>query len=387
MTGTDCPSCGATARPGARFCRTCGTALTAPAPVQPTDTPAKPATTRRRWWRSRRLQVAVAVLTVVACGGWYALTAAIAAAHPPEDPVRDLFAALNDRDGQRLADLVDCRPARLCTAASLATGYTPPSEVTLLETTFGDPVAGDTTKRPDKNRATVKVRYRLPNGEHTETVQLARDRAGLVRRWHITTSPGAGLDVITTTPGTARAAGAAVDTVTAAPSREASLLLPPGTWTITADPTALLTTDPVKVHASGDRDRQSVRLTSRVRPDVLGPVQDQIRARIDACAAVDDLRPDVGTGLLSNCPFSATTRYTVVRNVRWEVRQYPEIELRQDDAGTVTVHTTRAGRAQVRYQYSREIVSPDTFNDVTDTVDITVGGQVDVAAGAATWSG
>ncbi|SCL12793.1 hypothetical protein GA0070616_0020 [Micromonospora nigra] len=394
-----CPRCSAPARPGARFCRACGAELSPaaaliPAPRPPangdqvvTDPP--PSARRRRWWPpGRRLRLAIAGgLGVILLAG-YAVTSLVAAGNGPDDQVREVFAALADRDGGRLAELAGCAGGPLCHPAALRTGYQPPDQVEILTVAYGDPAAGDSTRRPNRNRATVSVRYRVDGQAHDQAVTLIRDGRGLSRSWRVVTPPGALVDVLSATVATARLAGGEVPTVreaTAGDRRDGAVWAPPGIYTLAAVETPLVAARPSTVVIAGER--QAVTVNVAVRPEVVDVVTRQIRERVDACAAQPTLQPDTGTGPLSNCPMRAETRYSFTRGARWTVLGYPRVELRQADDGAVTVHTVAPGRARADYSYTLDVIEPRTWTATATTVDISVSGTVSVAGGRITWDG
>jgi hypothetical protein len=395
-----CPGCGTAARPGARFCRSCGQPLPEPATptsetTEPPAVPSSPAAdtapdspAQRRVLRRRLIIAGVVVLVLLAA--YTAVAAMQNTVAGPDGPVKDLFAALADRDGGRLGELAGCGAAPLCQPAALRTGYRPPEQVSILGVTYGDPLRGDQTRRPNKNRATVQVRYQLAGAAHEDTVGLQRDSGGLVRAWRITKPPGGLLDILSTTVPTARLAGAQVITVTAPADglrTDGAVWAPPGIYTLAAVDTPLVGAVPITVTVAGDMGRQRLTLDVAVKPDAAAEVDRQVHARIDACAQQSDLRPDVGHAALSNCPFEYPTQYTAVRDVHWTIVDYPRIELRKSDDGTVTVHTQKPGHATVTFSYSLDVLEPRRWTPVDGTTDITVSGAVTSDGEKITWVG
>ncbi|KAB1943181.1 zinc ribbon domain-containing protein [Micromonospora sp. ALFpr18c] len=393
-----CPSCAAPARAGARFCRACGAELSSAGPLVPAprtgehdQVAARPrirSATWRRWLPGRRLRLILAGAVVVVLLVGYGVTSLIAAGNGPDDRVRDLFAALADRDGVQLGKVADCDGSAMCQPASLRQGYQPPEQVEIRSVAYGDPAAGDTTRRPNRNRATVSVRYQVGGQAHDQAVTLTRDGRGLLRSWRVLDPPGALMDVISATVPTARLAGAEVATVRAPAADDRSdgaVWAPPGVYTLAAVDTPLVAAVPSTVVVAADRQAATVDVT--VRPEVVDAVTGQVRERIDACARQPDLQPDTGSGPLSNCPLGVTTRYAFTRDARWAVLEYPRVELRQDDAGAVTVRTVTPGRARVTYSYTLDVVEPRSWTSTAETLDITVGGAVAVDSGRIVWAG
>lgn len=416
MSAGRCPACGAAPKAGARFCRTCGgtlpaedTATSAGLPSGEADpqvrTSALPqmrtranlgvrlrvvraavGPTLRRWARSRRVRLVVGgglVLVLVVAVG---LVVFLRSVNPPDGPVRDFFAALAARDAAKVDQLTECRPASMCGADALRSGYEPPTGVKILEVTYGEP--DKTTRRPNKGRATVRVSYELAGATHTDIATLSRTGSGLVRHWLILHPPGGWLDIVSTTVPTAKLGGATVDTVTAASfGRDSgSVYAWPGKWTLAAKETPLVAAVPTTVTVAGGGSQQ-LTLDVSVRPEVASEVERQIRTRIDTCATKDALRPNAGGGILSNCPFSATTSYVYTKDIRWTIVDYPKIEIKKNDDGSVKVRTVTPGHARVDYQVSTDVLEPRRWTPASDTRDIKISGAVSVDNGSIVWNG
>jgi hypothetical protein len=414
MTESDltCPNCRAALPAGARFCRSCGVSVPAaavlvdeqpPAPTgalpAPTPTITVPAYRRwlaaarvplRRWWRSRRVRWVVAVVLVVTVGGGIGLVYTLSGLNPPDGPVRELFAALAAHDAPRAGRLGGCHTSALCSDGALRTGYQAPTHLVIGETTYGLP--DPTTRRPDKRRASVRVRYQLGGVEHTDTVTLLRSGGGLVRHWSIADPPGEALDVLSSTVTTARLGGADVPAV--APDavtwrRDGGIHAWPGVYTLAAKETALVAAVPTTVVVAGDSGVQRVTIDVAVRPTVTTEVDRQVRARIDTCATKTALRPDSGGGILPDCPFSATTSYVYTKDIRWTVVDYPKIEIRKADDGSIKVRTTTPGHARVDYQVSTDVIEPRRWTPTSTTTEIKVSGEVEATKDGTgvTWNG
>jgi hypothetical protein len=404
VTTPQCPRCAAPARTDARFCRACGTPLAAPpAPRPPTDdqvavvpvpvdttaSALRPVDRPRRWWRSRRVQLSAAALVITGIVGWYALVTLIDRTHPPDGPVKDLFAALAAHDGERARSLIDCGPA--CAGDALRTGYEPPTGVEITSTRYGTANPDDQTRRPNRNRAVVAVRYHLGADAHTDAIGLQRTGTGLVRTWHITRPPGALLDITSTAVPRAHLAGAEVRTVTApAAGRNTAgaIRALPGRYTLAGDDTPLLAATSTTVDVAGDRgERIRIALTVTVKPAALDSVRQQIRTRIDTCAQQPTLTPTSSGGRNTPCPWRGSTQYTFTRNIRWTVVDYPTVTLRLDDASAVTVHTTTPGHVRLDYESTLDVLEPRRWAPQTATVEVTVAGAVTSAGNTISWTG
>jgi hypothetical protein len=119
---------------------------------------------------------------------------------------------------------------------------------------------------------------------------------------------------------------------------------------------------------AGDGARSEVALEVRIRPELLGVVQAQADAALDACAAGAD---DV---VHAGCPFQGRgdmVAYHVGDDVTWRVTRYPRIELRISadpaaDGGPIMVRTAVPGEAVA------------TWPGGGETDDVTPGGVVTV---------
>lgn len=412
MTGPlTCPSCGAPPAAGARFCRSCGTDLATAAavpapgpggdqptpaalvPVRPITVPAHKRLAAVAWgWlrrraRSRRVRIGTAVAVLVSTLLYVGLVYGLAARNPPEDQVRELFAALSAHDGKKAWSLVPCETKSLCTDRALATGYTAPDHVEIVKTEYGLP--DKVTRRPDRNRATVRVRYRLGGATFDDRVILYRNGSGLVRKWHIEDPPGGTVDVVSDTIASAQLGGAKVSTIDSSAAtwhKTGDLQVLPGEYTLWATESALVAAVPTTVKVTGSSGYQQLAVDVTIKPDVVTEVTRQVRDLIDRCAAKADLVPDVDDGPLSGCPFRSYPRYTITKDPKWTVVDYPTIKLVKKDDGSVTVKTTTAGHARVDVQVSTDILEPRKWSAWSETVEVKVSGTVTASGNTVTWS-
>ncbi len=381
---TACLECGGANRAGARFCRDCGQPLpgaaaspahappeagATPAGVPPeagatpagAATAATPEIARLRAERRRlhrRLAILGAVVLLVLCG-YGTLSVAQDKLYAPDDPVKALFAALAGHDLDKAGTLAGCSGAPLCRAAVLAQGYTAPIDLAVTGVSYSGRTDRD-TRRPDKNRAWVGVRYRLGDRSVTGSIQVTRTGSGWFRRWRIHSGGYGHVDVVSKVVAQARVAQARVATIRAArDSRSWSLGTTgpqpalPGVYTVTmAADDPLFDASPVTVPVTGDADEQEpavAELTAAyltVKPAVLDEITRQVRVRIDECATKTDLYP-------TGCPFQAPGVVAIATNVHWTIVDYPQLKVRPDEdlsgRGTAAVSTVTKGHARATY--------------------------------------
>lgn len=310
--------------------------------------------------------------------------------YAPDGPVKQLFAALAERDTAKAAQLANCVAQPLCQGAALRTGYNPPTEVTIAGVTYGDPT--DQTRRPDKNVAVVQVRFRLAGQTRSSTVEVRRQGSGLFRPWRVSGGATGYLDVVSAYTPAAQVAGARVKTLpearTVAGTGGAVQALP-GLYTVTAaadDP--IFTAKPATVAVFGQvshRDSPpSVQLDLAVKPTAATEVDRQVRQRITDCTG----RPEIAS---HGCPFSVPGIVISPADVRWAVLDQPQIELRLSgdpaaDGGPVKVRTVVKGHASVTY--TAVVSAGGARATMTAVVDINVSGVVGLDdAGQVVWSG
>ena len=407
-----CPRCGAAARPGARFCRTCGTNLVdpapdgdlAPEPVVPASAPvpaplpevsttaaadsAPSSPWMRRLLRRRLLLGGVVALVLVVVVSVVAVIQSTF--YAPDRPVRAFFAAMQERDGARLAELSHCESSPLCTAGGLTSGYQAPEQLEIVGVEYGAALPDDQTRRPDRSHAVVTVRYQLAGAVHEDRVSLDRADFGLFRDWSINTPPGAWLDVVSPYAATAQLAGATVSTVKQAgtgTNTKGAVWALPGVYTLTAVPDPLYDVQPGSVTVTG-ADRQAAEPTVSLKVNILEEVDHQVRARVDECARQADMRPTVDTGSPAGggCPFQHSSKFTFIRNVRWTVDRYPDLEIRLADSGP-QVHTTKPGQATITYEWTRGVLEPRDWTTESAASEITVSGPVELVDGKPLWRG
>ncbi|GIF41859.1 hypothetical protein [Actinoplanes xinjiangensis] len=313
------------------------------------------------------------MLLVLALLGYLAVVAINDARHPPEQPVRELFAALTARDTAAAADLAGCAsPA--CTGTALAGGYQPPEHVDIGEPVYGDPA--DITRRPDKSIAFVPVSYRLSGARQETTIRVQRTGDGLARPYRILYG-ATGRLTITGVRVAQVQVGAA--TVPAGEPDGPGLTVLPGTYSVQAAGDVLFApaeAGPVRVDVPATADSratpQQVALTVRVRPEAAAQVDEQIRALLTDCTRQTDLRPP-------GCPFQVPGIVIGADDVRWYDLQPPTVEIVPvDDPGLTgapaTVRTVTPGQVTVTYTAFTSVTR--TRDTITQRLPVQVGGTV-----------
>ncbi|RNL80729.1 zinc ribbon domain-containing protein, partial [Halostreptopolyspora alba] len=342
-----CPECAAEARPQARFCPQCATAL--PAEEQPPPP-------QRRWtWRRLVSVAAVLVVLVLLATGQRIATRVLTS---PTDPVEDAIAALAEADlaaldaTSRERDLVERDSALLFTKV-LSEGYTPPEHMEVDQWEYCAPgdVPGDLSvedaedTRPDKNHACVRVDYQIADAAApitTTVVQVERDSTGWIRDWTITdmdpfigeiditneldaplTIGGAPipihpLDSANLTPQEALIGTYDVATTEPDPDVDPELAERMTLFEVgeTIDSVHVISEDPAPAPAE-------VTVTDglTIAESVVEEVTQQVHDHLDECAESDELRP-------ARCPMEGAEfdagRHRSTDTVDWTIEDYPE---------------------------------------------------------------
>ncbi|NUS59062.1 MAG: hypothetical protein HOV66_30035, partial [Streptomycetaceae bacterium] len=204
----------------------------------------------------------------------------------PEAPVRAWFAALAARD-TIAASIVRPGLEVLRDNALNDPAYFPPTGLQIVRSTYA-PTA-DSQQRPNHERAYVTVRYQIAGATFEQTIQVNRGGRGLDRTWTLGDGATGSLTVI---GGTLHHARLGTVTIPAAPSADgvvadATIMLPPGQWTILADPDDPLFAAPgVTTMVPGrmrDQPPTMVTLAPIVKPAAIAAVDKLVRARVDDC--------------------------------------------------------------------------------------------------------
>jgi hypothetical protein len=380
-----CPRCETrAARAGARFCRTCGTPLAAgPQGGAPAGEHAQaaegsgPAAPARRPLLRRPAALAVIAAALALLGAATAgrhLAPPGAGGSEPADPVEEVLALIEGRQGAALAEATGATSPLLSDAA-LDSGYTPPDDLTAGEVDYG--AADPATRRPDRDSATVTVTYRLGGEEHSARVRVQRSTGGWAPSWELADGARGLLGALRVTSphlDTVLAGGAEVGAADAGSWTGEAAAAPPGTYTIAvpADHPLLApgTLSEVEV-AAGPEATVHEAAEPQVRPDLAEEVAAQVADHLAECATDTTLAPP-------GCPLQVDRggAYRTVQDVRWEITAQPEVRLRpavpEDLHGDpLTVETAAPGTAEATYTYTRSGGGTEHR-----TVDITVGGSV-----------
>src|SRR5262249_6529841 len=148
----------------------------------------------------------------------------------------------------------------------------------VLGVDYGAAAPDDPTRRPNHNRAGVRVRYEVGGVTYDDVVGGSRPGSGLLRPWEISGPPGGDGQGVSASLPTARIAGATVKTVAPSPGlpqRVGAIFLPPGVYAVTGTQSALWESTPVRLTVAGDLNRfgetagTRVELNLRVRPTVV----------------------------------------------------------------------------------------------------------------------
>jgi hypothetical protein len=398
------------ARPGARFCSTCGEAIPAvvveepeadpepeprhraqrrvpwhernPEPEEPEEEPEHEAPRWLAWlrredaagWARPGFRVPLRLVLPIAIGAAVIIAAGTVVYFvqdrwfSPEDPARELFAALEAGDGPAVAALLEVDPEThpLLASGALDTGYEAPTgfEVVSVEhdvktkiTPAGDGIGvrlvEDYTQRPDMEHARVTVSYQLGGETFTKELDAVREAGGWFRPWSLnpaplvtTIIPSASVDgsfqlagIVTTELGTVQ------DGLYDAP---VSLLALPGVYTVAAQGNALYegveetVTVPLGVE-------ETARATTTLRPDAIEGVTAAVQSHIDECA-------QTGGAPAPECGFREDSGWlSLIRGTpQWDVLSYPEVEVSassgDDTEWPLEVRTATPGAATITYE-------------------------------------
>lgn len=433
------------ARPGARFCTRCGAPLSGPTPatepgpadVQPEEpeprsepVPQHRAQRRVPWsernpeleeeepdddgppwarwlgWLRREeaagwagtgfriprrlvLPIAIGVAVLLAAGTvvyfvqdtWYS----------PEDPVRELGAALEAGDGPAVAALLGVDPEvhPLLAPGALDTGYEPVTdwEVVSVEHDvktemkpagdgIGVRVVEDYTQRPNMEQARVTVSYRLGGEEFTAELGAVREEGGWFRPWSLNPGllqtniiPSASID------GAFQLAGIVTEELGTVPDglydAEVSWLALPGVYTVAAQGNALYVAAEERVTVPlGAEETASASAT--LRPEAVEGVTAAVHSHIDECA-------EAGGAPAPECGFREDSGWlSLIRGTpQWEVTAYPTVEVTAsygDSEWPLEVRTTAPGSATVTYETS-------AGGERTITAEVHANGYADVEGG------
>jgi len=372
-TGTpevQCGLCGAGNRADAGFCRSCGIKLEVVNSRAP----------QRRWpaWLTWGKVITAVVAAAVLGVGTYLWTGANVT-YPPDQPVRDYFAALARRDTAAAALLAGLSSS-LLSADALAQGYEPPSGLVVGEITYGG--ALDITRRPNKHIAYVNVTYTLAGKTHQSTIEVFREQEGPVRPWNLGSGTTGLIDVISGHLKTAKVAGASVATLSTkrlGGGTSQAIAVPPGVYQIGVPEHPLLAAKPVTVAVPAQLRPSStvqIPLELQLAPGAPAAVDKATRDWLDQCAKQPTIEPP--TCGFRYDPF-AEGLYLVgdPTDVKRTIHRYPTLTpavSKNAYDGLVTFGTGTPGRATVVFTAT----VGGTPKAYTKDVEIKVAGAADL---------
>jgi hypothetical protein len=371
-----CTECGTAGQAQAVFCRKCGTRL---------PPSAHAARGRLRVLKSWRGRLAVAVVVAFALAADAAVWTRHATGGQPDGPVRAWFAALAARDTAAAATV---RPGLEVLRDNVLHSpvYTPPAGLQIVHTAYAP--SRDPQQRPNHDIAFVTVRYQIAEDRFEQTIAVNRTGSGLNRSWILGDGATGSLTIIGGTLHNAVIGPITVPTAASADGvvADATLMLPPGQWTVYGDPAdPLFTARPVTATVPGRMREQSptmATLAPTVKPAATAAVSKLVHARIDDCAARQTLS-------MVDCPFDRTAGpYTgTVTSVHWTIRRYPTIALTPVEApypgGPIaTLSTTTPGVARVAYA-----AYTTGGKTVTEDQTFAVDGDIRIDNGSPVWTG
>ncbi|WP_157974867.1 hypothetical protein, partial [Glycomyces dulcitolivorans] len=320
----------------------------------------------RRLRLPRRLAIPAAVAVVLALAAAGVLYVVQGQRYTPEEPARDLAAALEAGDGPAVAALLGIDPDAhpLLAAGALDTGYEPPRNVEVVSVDYdtagqweaaGDGMSvrwvEDYTKRPDMEHATVTLAYTLGGEAHTVELDATREGGGWARPWSLNPAP---LETTVTAtairPGAVQLAAATVDQAPADDDQwsdeddATGLLALPGVYAATATGDALWTDAETTVAVPLGEDATAV-LSADLQPAAESDTLAAVVAHIDACAAAGGY-PDAACGWRDDSGWMTI----MPEGTPWTLESYPAVEVEPDYQGGLEVRTVKPGAAVAEYE-------------------------------------
>jgi hypothetical protein len=320
----------------------------------------------RRVRLPRRVAVTAAIAAVAVLAAAGTLYLVQGQRYSPEEPVRELIAAMEQGDGPALAALlsVDAEAHPLLAAGALDAGYEPPTDLAIVGVEYdtagqweatGDGMstrwAEDYTKRPDMEHATVTLTYRLAGEEHTAELDTTREGGGWARPWSLNPAVlETTLTASATRHGSVALAAASVDHAPAEDDQwsteddRTGLLALPGVYTATAPGDALWTDAEATVAVPLGEDAAAV-LSADIQPEAQADIQAAVVAHVDACATTGGY-PDAACGWRDDSGWMTL----LPEGTPWVLESYPTVEIEPDYQGGLEVRSVEPGAAVAEYE-------------------------------------
>jgi hypothetical protein len=323
--------------------------------------------------------------------GYLGANRADQALYTPDRAVQEFFEALAHKDTAALRAAGQCRDGALCEAGALGSGYVPPAGLRIREVRYGSADGQQLARLPKRTHAAVVVTYEVGGKAFDDVVPVRR--AGWFDAWSISAVPGWRVVVDGSQAPQVKIAAA---TVKAFPENNlgnapvvARLWAPPGVYTVTVPGDPLFEAEPMTLTVGGREQETTLVPVVRLRDDLVAEVDRQVKARLEACAGQATVRPDTDPALLSgnDCPFSALDRYTITRGITWRITRFPRLALTPGAGRTVVVKTVAEGEAEIRYEWTTDILEPRDWQPFSEAIAFDVAGQVTVGDdGKVVWS-
>ncbi len=279
---------------------------------------------------SRTGWIAIGATTVVCFLLLGVLAAVQWALFSPENAVSEYFDALARHDGvaaQRLASDTGSEVSALPPEAIRASGYQPPSQVT---------ISSVTAKGDD---AVAVVTFRLGDQPASARLTLKRDTRAtdlVFHGWHLV---GGGSVLAVTAPGTTSVRVNGVDVAT--PRGEGLYLAaPPGLYQVSVPDNPLTEAPPVTVAVDLTGQGRLAQLSPVLKPAASDKINQSVRQVLDRCAAQTVLEP-------AGCPFGYNLYGDLVGPAHWTITTYPQLDISLNGPTQARVSTRTEGQVVV----------------------------------------
>lgn len=337
------------APPKAKFCPACGASLVTVngrnarlvVPHQPMLTPR-----RLRW-----IAGTVAVVVLIATGTMWILFSRWSS---PEQPIRELAAAITGADGPEVARILRASGAKptavdspLLEPEALATGYEPPADFEIGAVSYKSDGKGQ-----GKNReyASVTVIYKLANKTKKQHIDVSREDSGWFRQWKPSIS-----DILTTIKVDAAYTKGVSHIANVAAYTDHKMVGLPGVYHASAGRDSIFK-DAESTQSSPIGADTAITFDPKVRASAAADVKSQVTKLVDDCIDTGGI-PEPHCGFDYKSPYHSTH---VPKDEKWHLDSYPDIHMKlrdeystkrtkEDDSGPLAVETTTAGTATMEF--------------------------------------